>query len=203
VVGPNPPPPVGPVAAPGTFGLVNAGNGEMRVETVDMLLPSPRMPIVFRARSAARIYTRARSAAAGTSTTRSASCRSTATSSRTASGCRSSSATAKRSTRAQTRDVVLQTGKSSAVLFEQSGTSPPPEIASDPLLQAKGWLDASDYYLPQKGVFDALLRFDDSQFLRVTPDGTSTGTRRAAGSSASTTAGRRTGTSSPTTTATN
>ena len=53
------------------------------------------------------------------------------------------------STRAQTRDVVLQTGKSSAVLFEHAGTSPPPEIASDPLLQAKCCLDASDFYLLQ------------------------------------------------------
>jgi RHS repeat-associated protein len=173
VVGPNPPPPVGPVAAPGTFGLVNAGNGEMRVETVDMLLPSPRMPIVFQRTLGGQDL---HEGAFGRGWDLNYAQRIVPLDAdvfpdgqRMPLVERNSEAL---STRAQTRDVVLQTGKSSAVLFEHAGTSPPPEIASDPLLQAKGWLDASDYYLPQKGVFDALLRFDDGQFLRVTPDGT-------------------------------
>ena len=173
IVGPNPPPPVGPVAAPGTQGLVNAGNGEMRVETVDMMLPSPRLPIVFSRTLGGQdqhegpfgrgwdfvygqrivpldgdVFPDGQLMPVVERNTEQA------------------------STKAHTRDLLFQTGTGMVELFHHAGTSPPPEIAADPLLQEKEWLDASDYYLPQKGVFDVVLRFDDGNFLRVTPAGT-------------------------------
>jgi hypothetical protein len=48
IPGNNPPPSGAEVALPGTFGMVNALNGEIRHTTVDLALPSRRMPIVFR-----------------------------------------------------------------------------------------------------------------------------------------------------------
>lgn len=173
VVGPNPPPPVGPVAAPGTFGLVNAGNGELRVEAVDMVLPSPRMPIVFERTLGGQDL---REGPFGRGWDFSYAQRIVPLDADVfPDGQRMplvERATPDLSTRAHTRDVLLETGHSSTVLFRHAGTSAPPEIAADPLLDEKGWLDAADYYLPQNGVFDVLLRFDDGQFLRVTPDGT-------------------------------
>lgn len=173
VMGPNPPPPVGPVTAPGTYGLVNAGNGEMRVDTTDLLLPSPRMPIVFsRSLGGQDLY----EGAFGRGWDFHYGQRLVPLDGDVFPDGQSmplvDRATPENSTKAASRDVLLQTGSGQLQLFTHAGISPPPEIASDPLLQAKGWLDASDYYLPQKGVFDALLRFDDGQFLRVTPDGT-------------------------------
>ncbi|MCC7386066.1 MAG: hypothetical protein IT384_29730, partial [Deltaproteobacteria bacterium] len=35
------------VKAPGTLGMVNAHNREMTLSSVDLSLPSPRMPLVF------------------------------------------------------------------------------------------------------------------------------------------------------------
>ncbi|RIL05408.1 MAG: hypothetical protein DCC71_10465 [Proteobacteria bacterium] len=172
VVGPNPPPPAGAVSAPGTFGQVNAGNGELRSEVVDLALPSPRMPIVFQRAlggqdlhegpfgrgwdfvHAQRILPLDGDVFPDGQ--------------RMPLVERASDAA---STRAQSRDVLLQTGTGHVLLFRHAGSTPPEGIAEDPLLAAKGWLDATDYYLPQRGVFDVLLRFSDGQFLRVTPDG--------------------------------
>lgn len=172
LVGPNPPPPVGPVSAPGTFGQVNAGNGELRSEVVDLSLPSPRMPIVFQRALGGQDqhegpFGRGWDFNYGQRlvpldgdvfpvgqllpiTQR---------------------ATEETSDKARSLDVLLETGTGHVLLFKHAGTTAPPEIAADPLLQEKGWLDATDYYLPQRGVFDVLLRFSDGQFLRVTPDG--------------------------------
>lgn len=47
-MGDNPPPISGPAALPGTDGKIVAHSGEFRTESVDMQLPSPRMPIVIR-----------------------------------------------------------------------------------------------------------------------------------------------------------
>ena len=172
VAGPNPPPPGGSVSAPGTFGTVNAGNGELRVATVDLALPSPRMPIVFERTLGGQdlhegvfgrgwdfnygqrlvpldgdVFPDGQSMPLVQRSTEQA------------------------SSTARSQDVVFQTGGGGVVLFKHAGHAPPPALQADPLLIQNGWLDATDYYLPQRGVFDALLRFSDGQFLRVTPEG--------------------------------
>ncbi|MGH7868248.1 MAG: DUF6531 domain-containing protein, partial [Candidatus Dormibacteraceae bacterium] len=47
VMGDNPPPISGNSTLPGTDGKISAHNGEFRTQTIDMMLPSPRMPIVI------------------------------------------------------------------------------------------------------------------------------------------------------------
>jgi RHS repeat-associated protein len=174
VVGPNPPPPAGAIDAPGSFGMVNAANGELRHETVDLVLPSRVMPIVFQRAIGGQdlhegpfgrgwdlnllqrivpleadvfppglVMPIVQRASDDLSVT------------------------------ARSRDVLWHTGVGRVIHFRHVGSSAPPELAGDPLLEQQGWLsNARDFYLPEPGVFDALLRFDDGQYLRVTPDGT-------------------------------
>lgn len=174
VLGPNPPPPGGGVEARGSLGMLNAGNGEVRHETLDLALPGKRMPIVFqRAIGGQDLH----EGPFGRGWDLSYAQKIVPLDGDVFPAGQVmpivERATDEDSERARSRDVVLETGNATVVVFRHAGTSPPPELASDPLLGDKGWLDrASDFYLPQRGVFDALLRFPDGHFLRVTPDGT-------------------------------
>ncbi len=172
VMGPNPPPPSGAIDAPGSIGMVNAANGEIRMQNVDLVLPSRRMPITFQ-RSiggqdlhegvfgrgwdfnyAQRIVPLEGDVFPDGQVMPLV-----------------ERSTAQTSNRARSRDVLWQTGTGRVVHFRHAGASPPAEIQTDPLLTEEGWLDASDYYLPEPGIFDVLLRFSDGNFLRVTPEG--------------------------------
>jgi RHS repeat-associated protein len=178
IVGPNPPPVGGDLAVPGSFGTVNAANGEFRHSTTDVELPSRLMNIRF-TRTAVNqdliegpfgpgwdfnynqnlIELRQEVFPQGSVdplVTRD---------------------DLARSKRARPGDVKFVNGAGKVILFRNLGSNAPPEIASDPLVQDSrlGWLSrGGTFYKPdenEKGVFDLLYRFPEGQFVRLTPGG--------------------------------
>lgn len=176
IAGGNPPPIGGGFSLPGTHGCISANNGEFRHRTIDLALPSRRMPIIFQ--------------------------RQTASQSRFdgpfgrgwdfnynqqlielrpdvfASGLRKPlvvRGTVDKSTIGESGDVQFSNGQGRIILFKNKGTTAPPEFANDPLVTQLGWLgDGGTFYLPdvnETGMFDLLHRFADGQFVRLTPDG--------------------------------
>jgi RHS repeat-associated protein len=74
---------------------------------------------------------------------------------------------------AESKDLFFHTGAGQIVLYKFAGTNPPPEVASDPLLAQLGWAgSATRYYLPLSGVFNFFVKFRDSRYARLEPDGT-------------------------------
>lgn len=173
IMGDNPSPVKGSATLPGTQGTVTAHNGEMHVDTADMALPSPRMPILFQ-RSIGNqdaydgpfgrgwdfnYNQRLTELAPGVfpqGLEMPLVVRDTQTNSEVAG----------------TADILLFTGGSRTIHFINMGTNAPPEIAQDPLIKQLGWLtSAANYYLPERGIFDILLKFQDNTYGRLTPDG--------------------------------
>lgn len=178
IVGPNPPPVGGDMAVPGSFGTINAANGEFRHSTTDVELPGRLMNIRF-VRTAANqdlvegpfgpgwdfnynqhlIELRQEVFPQGSVDPLVV------------------RGTLQRSKRAQPGDVKFVNGAGKVILFRNLGTNPPPEIAADPLVQDPrlGWLSRSGrFYKPdenEKAVFDLLYRFPEGPFVRLTPGG--------------------------------
>ena len=175
IMGPNPPPVTGAAVVPGTFGTLAAHSGEMRIDTVDMALPSRRMPIVFQRSTGAQDlydgpfgrgwdfnYNQRLVELKGTLLDSAAQIPLVL---RGGTG----------DEIAKTNDLLFYPGDGRTLLYRFAGTNPPPEIASDPLVQAPelNWTNtAAAYYLPPTGIFDFFVRFSDGQFGRLTPDGT-------------------------------
>ena len=178
IVGPNAPPVGGELSVPGTFGTINAANGEFRHNTVDMELPSRMMNIRF-VRTAANqdlvdgpfgpgwdfnynqqlIELRMEvfpQGAVDPLLVRD---------------------TLQRSKQAKAGDVKFVNGAGQVILFRNLGSNAPPEIAQDPLVQdsSLGWLArGGTFYKPdtnELAVFDLLYRFPDGEFVRLTPSG--------------------------------
>src|SRR5262249_49184565 len=59
------------------------------------------------------------------------------------------------------------TGRGNVIIFHHADES---DYTSDPLVHVYA-ASASDYYLPEPGVFDALIKLDSGKFVRTTPDG--------------------------------
>ncbi len=177
LMGNNPAPANGGLSLPGTFGSIQAHNGEFRNETVDFSLPSRRMPIIFQRAAGGQdqyegpfgrgwdFYHNQRLVEVPTDKAPRPSgirfpliVRQPAT-----------------STVATDRDLIFESGEGRSILFKYKGASAPPEIQNDPLVQEFGWIaDADGFYLPdvsETGVFEILLRFKDGQFVRLTPGG--------------------------------
>lgn len=175
IPGPNPPPVSSPEKMPGTFGSVSANNGEFRSETIDLVLPSRRMPIVFeRVLGGQDVY----EGPFGRGWDFTYNQRVTvlrpeliASDHRLAVVVR---ALAKESTVAQTGDLLWHTGRGRLVLYTHTNHAPP-EVAGDPLLDVLQWKpNIRTYYLPspnEAGIFDPIFEFQDGQFARLTPDG--------------------------------
>jgi RHS repeat-associated protein len=178
IVGPNPPPVGGDLAVPGSFGTVNAANGEFRHTTTDVELPSRMMNIRF-TRTAVNqdliegpfgpgwdfnynqnlIELRQEvfpQASVDPLVTRD---------------------DLARSKRARPGDVKFVNGAGKVILFRNLGSNAPPEIASDPLVQDSrlGWLSRGGMFFKpdenETAVFDLLYRFPEGQFARLTPGG--------------------------------
>lgn len=178
IVGPNPPPFGGDLAVPGTFGTINAANGELRHTTVDVELPSRLMNLRF-VRTAVNqdlvegpfgpgwdfnynqhlIELHQEVFPLGSIdplVVRD---------------------TLQRSKRAQPGDVKFVDGAGKVILFRNLGTNAPPEIAADPLVQDPqlNWLGRGGIFFQpddsEKGVFDLLYKFPGGQFVRLTPTG--------------------------------
>jgi RHS repeat-associated protein len=174
LMGANPPPAGGYVTMPGTFGNLAAHSGEFRHQTVDLALPSPRMPIEIERTIGGRdlydgpfgrgwdfnynqrvvdlerqIFPEGREMPLVIR------------------------ATEQESTVGKSRDVLFHTGAGRVILFRHKGTQAPSEFSRDPLVQELGWSGtASDFYLPERGVFDLLVKFKDGRYERLEPDGT-------------------------------
>ena len=175
IMGPNPPPVTGAGLVPGTFGTVSAHNGEERIETVDIALPSRRMPIVFKRTAGAQdLYDgpfgrgwdfnynqRLLELKANLVDAQS----------KVPLVLRGGPG----DEIAQGSDLLFFPGDGRTLLYTYGGTNAPPEIASDPLVQVGelNWTNpAAAYYLPPTGIFDFFVRFNDGQFGRLTPNGT-------------------------------
>ena len=175
VMGPNPSPVVGPTAMPGTFGTVSAHNGEFRLTTVDIALPSRRMPIVFQRTHAAQDlyegpfgrgwdfnYNQRLIELKG--------------------GIFQPGSKLPLVIRggvndeiAEQKDVLLFNGEGRTLRYRFSGTNAPPEFVNDPLAKDLKWVaNGRGFFLPPPGAFDMLVRFDDGRFGRLSPDGTRT-----------------------------
>ncbi|HLH55045.1 MAG TPA: Ig-like domain-containing protein, partial [Verrucomicrobiae bacterium] len=75
---------------------------------------------------------------------------------------------------AGSQDVLFNSGEGQVYHFTWQGTNMPPEYAKDPLVNdpALDYQDlVSDYYLPEHGMFNLLVRFKDGRFERMTPGG--------------------------------
>jgi RHS repeat-associated protein len=175
IPGPNPPPVSSPEKMPGTFGSITANNGEFRSETIDMILPSRRMPIVFeRVLGGQDVY----EGPFGRGWDFTYSERLTllrpellSHDHRLALVVRS---LARESSVAQPGDLLWHTGRGRLVLYTHTNQAPP-EVAGDQLLDVLQWrANIRTYYLPapsEAGIFDPIFEFQDGQFARLTPDG--------------------------------
>lgn len=176
IPGDNPPPPGSEVSFPGTFGLVNALNGEMRTSEVDVELPSPHMPIIFKRTIAGQDLHHGpfgpgwdfnynqhlvefKPALFPSGSKAPVVVRNTPD----------------RSTIAEAGDVKLSDGEGHVILFKNRGLNAPVGLEGDPLAKDLGWFEAGgQFYVPDrntKGVFDILYRFPSGEFCRLNPGG--------------------------------
>jgi RHS repeat-associated protein len=175
VMGPNPPPPGGDTRAPGTFGSVSAHSGEIRTEASDLTLPSPRMPIsIERTIGGQDNY----DGPFGLGWDFNYNQRITELLPQLfPQGFKMpliGRATLEDSVVGSSKDLLFHTGAGRIVLFQWMGEELPPEYAEDPLVEELGYDDediVADYYLPEPGVFDLLVKFTDGKYERLTPDG--------------------------------
>jgi RHS repeat-associated protein len=174
--GDNPPPPGGAAMMPGTYGTVCAHSGEFRTEATDMVVPSPRMPIVIKRQIGSQdTY----EGPFGVGWDFNYNQRITELDPELFPAGLQMPITARDSTDdseiAASQDVLFRTGMGTMVVFNWMGTNMPAGYAPDPLVQQFNYGNlVSDYYLPAKGqgVFDLLVKYKDGRFERLTPDGT-------------------------------
>jgi RHS repeat-associated protein len=173
IMGPNPGPVLGGVAAPAAFGAMGAHNGEVTLTPVDMTLPGRRLPLEFRRASNSQglfegpfgrgwdfnFNQRIVELREGVFPN----------------GARLplvNRADSADSEVAQQADIVFHNGAGRAVAYKYFGTTAPVEIKNDPLVIQLGWLEkAARFYTSPKGVFSVMLKMKDGRFVRLEPDG--------------------------------
>jgi RHS repeat-associated protein len=173
IMGPNPPPPGGDVRLPGTFGSVSSHSGEIRTEAADLSLPSPRIPIsIQRVIGGQDNY----DGPFGLGWDFNYNQRVTELQPQLfPQGFKMpliARGTLADSVVGSSKDLLFHSGAGRIVLFEWKGDTMPPEYAADPLVAELKYAEiVSDYFLPEPGVFDLLVKFKDGKFERLTPDG--------------------------------
>jgi RHS repeat-associated protein len=178
--GDSPPPVNGKEALPGTFGMVNADNGEIRHETTDLLLPGRGMPIAFSRHYGGQdlhegpfghgwdffhnqqvVPLRPQTFGYRNELILAVN--------------RLTNAVGQTPPFARSGDLLFADGEGHLIPYTNAGGVPPPEVASDPLVQQLGWRGlARTFYLPSTnapGVFDPIFEFQDGAFARLTPAG--------------------------------
>ncbi len=175
LTGDNPPPPGGAVDMPGSYGSVCAHSGELRIETTDLVLPSPHMPIeIKRAIGNQDTY----EGPFGVGWDFDYNQRVTELDPQSFPlGLQMpviARDNADDSEIAGSQDVLFHTGMGQTVVFKWMNRVMPAEYAQDPLVAAFDYVDlVSDYFLPEpgQGIFDLLVKFKDGRFERLTPGG--------------------------------
>lgn len=172
--GPNPPPAGGHATLSGTFGSVSAHNGEVRMEAVDLSLPSRRFGIeIVRVIGGQDNY----DGPFGLGWDFNYNQRVTELRRHLfPQGLQMPLITrqdAQDSVIARSGDLLFSSGEGRLYVFVHKGTNAPPEVAADPLVRELGWIGrVSDYYLPEAGCFDLMVKFYDGYYERLTPNGT-------------------------------
>jgi len=173
LIGNNPPPAAGTTPFEDTYRCIMSHSGELRTPEIDMVLPSPHMQVaVVRTIGNQDNY----EGPFGVGWDFNYNQRLTVLDPLTFPAglqmplvVRADAAT---SEVAGSQDVLLNTGEGQVYHFLWMGTNMPAEYAKDPLVDQFDYKDrVSDYYLPQHGVFDLLVKFIDGRFERLTPDG--------------------------------
>jgi len=174
IMGPNPPPPSGDEALDGTYGSISAHNGEFRTEATDLTLPSPRMPIeIERTIGGQDTY----DGPFGLGWDFNYNQRLTELQPQLFPEGFKMPLIARGelvdSVIGNSKDLLFHTGQGRIVLFRWVDEVMPPEYAKDPLVAALNYGEVvADYYLPEAGVFDLLVKFKDGKYERLTPEGT-------------------------------
>ncbi len=174
LTGDNPPPSGGSVPMDDTYGTIQSHSGELRTSDVDMALPSAGMPInIIRSIGNQDNY----EGPFGVGWDFNYNQRLTILDPLTFPQglqmplvVRDNQAD---SDIAGSQDVLFNTGEGQVYQFKWQDTNMPAGYAQDPLVQQFDYQDlVSDYYLPQHGMFDLLVKFKDGRFERLTPGGT-------------------------------
>lgn len=173
IVGDNPPPPGGSTPMEDTYGTIQSHSGELRTSDIDFTLPSPRMPLTI-VRSIGNQDTYEGPFGAGWDFNYNQ--RLTVLDPLTfPQGLQMPLVvrdTPDNSELAGSQDILFNDGGGQVYHFKWVDTNMPPEYAQDPLVQDFDYRDlVLDYYLPQNGLFDLLVKFKDGRFERLTPDG--------------------------------
>lgn len=174
IVGDNPPPPGSPAPIEDTYGAILSHSGELRTSDVDLSVPSPRMPInIVRTIGNQDTY----EGPFGVGWDFNYNQRLTVLDPLTfPQGLQLPLVvrdTEADSELAGSQDVLFNDGEGQIIHFRWMGTNMPALYQQDPLVQNFKYQEVvSDYYLPQRGVFNLLVKFKDGRFERLTPAGT-------------------------------
>jgi RHS repeat-associated protein len=173
IAGDNPPPSGGSSPFEDTYGTIQAHSGELRTTDVDLSVPSPRMPIgIFRTIGNQDTY----EGPFGVGWDFNYNQRLTILDPLTfPEGLQIPLVvrdTKEDSDIAGSQDVLFNDGEGRVIHFRWTSTNLPPEYAQDPLVKEFDYQNlVSDYYLPQRGVFNLLVKFKDGRFERLAPSG--------------------------------
>ena len=174
LTGNNPPPPgTGATPFEDTYGTVQSHSGEMRTSDVDMSLPSPHMSMnVVRTIGNQDAY----EGQMGVGWDFNYNQRLTVLDPLTfPQGLQMPLVVRDNladSDIAGSQDILFTTGGGQVYHFVWQGTNAPVVFSADPLYTQFDYKDlVSDYYLPQHGMFDVMVKFLDGRFERLTPDG--------------------------------
>ena len=173
VTGDNPPPSGGSSPFEDTYGTIQAHSGELRTTDVDLAVPGPHMPIsLFRTIGNQDTYV----GPFGVGWDFNYNQRLTVLDPLTFPQGLQMPLVVRDSQDdsevAGSQDVLFNDGEGRVVQFRWISTNLPPEYAQDPLVQDFDYENqVSDYYLPQRGVFNLLVKFTDGRFERLTPSG--------------------------------
>lgn len=173
IVGDNPPPSGGGSPMEDTYGTIQAHSGELRTSDIDLSLPSPRMSLsIVRSIGNQDTY----EGPFGVGWDFNYNQRLTILDPLTfPAGLQMALVvrdSADNSELAGSQDVLFNDGGGQVFHFRWVDTNMPPEYVNDPLVSDFDYKDmVSDYYLPEHGVFDLLVKFKDGRFERLTSDG--------------------------------
>ncbi len=168
------PPPTGPTAPfEDSYGTILSHSGETRIQDPDMVLPSPRMPIeIIRSVGNQDSY----EGPFGVGWDFNYNQRLTVLDPLTFPAGLQMPIVIRDNTNdseiASSQDILFNSGDGRTWHYTWGGNTMPDGYKNDPLVLQFAYQDlVSDYYLPQHGIFDLLVRYKDGRFERLTPSG--------------------------------